>query len=138
MKKMMSLLLSLAMILSAAGMITAGAAEVTTSFKDETGFNFSFENESDFTHPDMVLDSSGSSTFKTPGVTRYCEGAYGSNGAVAAHIEVTAGGDGIANEGVSNIELIPGQEYELSMDLKLFSPENFAKLPNVNVFFYDS
>lgn len=54
-KKMMSLLLSLAMILSAAGMITAGAAEVTTSFKDETGFNFSFENESDFTHPDMVL-----------------------------------------------------------------------------------
>ncbi len=135
MKKMMSLLLSLAMILSAAGMITAGAAEVTTSFKDETGFNFSFENESDFTHPDMVLDSSGSSTFKTPGVTRYCEGAYGSKGAVAAHIEVGPENDGLANEGVSNIELIPGQEYELSMDLKLFSPENFAKLPNVNVFF---
>lgn len=135
MKKMVSLVLSLMMVLSAAGMITAGAADVTTSFKDDTSFYFSFENESDFDHPDMVLDTSGSSTFKTPGVTRYCEGAYGSKGAVAAHIEVTAGQDGIANEGVSNIELIPGQEYELSMDLKLFSPENFAKLPNVNVFF---
>ena len=135
MKKLMSLLLSLSMVLSVAGMITAGAAEVTTSFKDDTSFYFSFENESDFAHPDMTLDSAGTANFNTPGVTRYYEGANGSKGAVAAHVEVGPSNDGLTNEGVSHIELVPGQEYELSMDIKLFSPENFANLPNVNVFF---
>ena len=134
MKKMMSLLLSLAMILSAAGMITAGAAEVTTSFKDETGFYFSFENKSDFNHSDMILDSIGLSNFKTPGVSRYCDGAYGSNGAVAISVE-TASGNGNVGNGISNVKMIPGKEYELTMDMKLFSPENFAALPNVNLFF---
>ncbi len=134
MKKLMSLLLSLSMILSAAGMITAGAAEVTTSFKDETGFYFSFENESDFNHPDMALDSIGLSRFKTPGVSRYTEGAYDSKGAVAISVE-TATGNGNVGNGVSNIKMLPDEEYELTMDLKLFSPENFAALPNVNLFF---
>lgn len=78
MKKLVSLTLSVLMVLTAAGMVQAGAAEVATSFKDDTGFHFSFENESDFAHPDMQLDSIGLSQFKTPGVTRYCEGAYGS------------------------------------------------------------
>ena len=134
MKKLMSLLLTLSMVLSIAGTMTAGAAEVTTSFKDDTGFYFSFENESDFTHPDMLLDSAAGSNFKTPGVTKYCEGAYGSKGAVALHVE-TASNNGNVNDGVSNIKMIPGKEYELTMDLKLFSPENFAALPNVNLFF---
>lgn len=134
MKKMVSLVLSLMMVLSAAGMITAGAADVTTSFKDDTSFYFSFENESDFDHPDMQLDSAGTATFNTPGVARYTEGAYGSKGAVASHIEVGPENDGISNEGVNNIAMMIGQPYELSMDIKLFSPEIFAQLPNVNFF----
>lgn len=134
MKKMVSLVLSLMMVLSAAGMITAGAADVTTSFKDDTSFYFSFENESDFDHPDMVLDSAGTATFNTPGVARYTDGAYGSKGAVASHIEVGPENDGLSSEGVNNIAMVVGQPYELSMDIKLFSPENFAQLPNVNFF----
>lgn len=134
MKKLVSLTLSVLMVLTAAGMVQAGAAEVATSFKDDTGFHFSFENESDFAHPDMQLDSIGLSQFKTPGVTRYCEGAYGSKGAVAVAVE-TASGNGNVNDGVSGIKMFPGKEYDLTMDLKLFSPENFANLPNVNLFF---
>ena len=134
MKKLVSLTLSVLMVLTAAGMVRAGAAEVATSFKDDTGFHFSFENESDFAHPDMQLDSIGLSQFKTPGVTRYCEGAYGSKGAVAVAVE-TASGNGNVNDGVSGIKMFPGKEYDLTMDLKLFSPENFANLPNVNLFF---
>lgn len=135
MKKFLSLLLSLSVLFSAVGMITVSAAEVTTSFKDETGFYFSFENESDFSHASMQLDEVSNGSFKTEGVAKYCEGANGSKGAVAAHVEVTATGDGITNSGVSSIYLDPGLEYELSMDVKLFSPENFAARPDVHVFF---
>ena len=136
MKKTFSLILSLALLMSTFCAVTVQAANASSYLKEDEAFFFSFENENDFSYADMKLDNVSNGTFQTAGVTSayYTPGASGSKGAVASHIEVKSGNQGISNDGISGVKLIPEKEYALSMDIKLLSAQNYAVQPNVNVF----
>ena len=135
MKKTFSLILSLALLMSTLSAITVHAADASSYFKEEEAFFFSFENKSDLDMPDMQFDNGSNGSFQTAGAATYfTPGANGSAGAVAVHTEVKAGNQGIQNAGINNIKLIPGKDYEISMNIKLLSAENYAVCPNVNFF----
>ena len=135
MKKTFSLILSLALLMSSFSAITVHAADASSYFKEEEAFFFSFENKSDLDEPDMQFDNGSDGTFQTAGAATYfTPGANGSAGAVAVHTEVKEGNQGIQNSGVNNIKLIPGKDYEISMNIKLLSAYNYAVCPNVNFF----
>ena len=135
MKKIFSLILSLALLMSTFSAVMVQAADASSYFKEDEMFFFSFENQNDFSYADMKLDNVSNGAFQTSGAaTYYTPGAGGSKGAVAAHIEVKPGNQGISNDGISGVKLIPEKEYELSMDIKLLSAENYVVQPNVNVF----
>ncbi|WP_337398995.1 SGNH/GDSL hydrolase family protein [Congzhengia sp.] len=135
MKKTFSLILSLALLMSSFSAITVHAADASSYFKEEEAFFFSFENKSDLDEPDMQFDNGSDGTFQTAGAATYfTPGANGSAGAVAVHTEVKEGNQGIQNSGVNNIKLIPGKDYEISMNIKLLSAYNYAICPNVNFF----
>ncbi len=135
MKKVFSLVLSLALLMSTLSAITVHAADASSYYKEDDIFFFSFENKNDLSFSDMKLDNVSNGTFQASDTaTYYTPGANGSKGAVAAHIEVKPGNQGISNDGISGVKLIPEKEYELSMDIKLLSAQNYVVQPNVNVF----
>lgn len=135
MKKSFSLILSLALLMTTLSALTVQAADASSYFKEDETFFFSFENESDFDYADMKFDNVSNGSFQTSGVsTYYTPGANGSAGAVAAHVEVKEGNQGISNDAISGVRLMPGTEYELTMDVKLLSAANYAVRPNINVF----
>ena len=137
MKKILSLLLALSMILSV-GLFTVNAAEVSTAFLDGETFFYSFESESDFSHAGMKLDEQGTDNFKDPELANYTTPGYGgSGGAVGIHVE-TAVNNGNTSSGVIGFNMYPGKEYEFTMKLKLFSTENLKAAPQIGMFFMTS
>ena len=113
MKKIFSLILSLALLMSTLSAVTVQAANASSYLKEDEAFFFSFENENDFSYADMKLDNVSNGTFQTAGVTSayYTPGANDSKGAVASHIEVKPGNQGISNDGISGVKLIV-KKYE--------------------------
>ncbi len=134
MKKILSLLLAL-MLVTTSGVMVVGATDVSSSYLEGESFFYSFESESDLTHPGMKLDEQGTDKFQDPNIANYTTPGYGgSNGAVGIHME-TASNNGNTGSGIVGFTMYPDKEYEFTMKLKLFSTENLKAAPTVSMFF---
>jgi len=137
MKKVLSLILALMMVMTA-GVMAVSAADVSSTYLDGDSFFYSFESESDLSHAGMKFDEQGTGNFQDENIKKYTTpGANGSNGAVGIHVE-TAVNNGNTGAGVMGFTMYPGVEYELTFKIKLFSRENLKAAPQMGVFFMTS
>ncbi len=94
-------------------------------------FCFSFENESDFSDENLPIAASYDNCAENKKLT---PGAGGSSAALHIRTESAVTVNGIVNNGVKNLSLIPGRTYRLSAWVKLLNSEIYKIPPNFNFF----
>ena len=136
MKKFVCLLLAAILILPAFSYTcetkaAAAAKESVPSKYDGDAFCFSFENESDFNDENLPIATSYDNCAEEKEIT---PGAGGSAAALHIRAESAATINGIVNNGVKNLKLVPGRTYRLSAWVKLIANEIYKVAPNFNFF----
>lgn len=136
MKKFVCLLIAAILILPAFShtcetKAAAAAKESVPSKYDGDAFCFSFENESDFNDENLPIATSYDNRAEEK---EFVPGAGGSAAALHVRAESAATINGIVNNGVKNLNLVPGRTYRLSAWVKLIANEIYKVAPNFNFF----
>jgi len=128
-KKYISILITLFMLMAAFPVCAESDEVILPSRYATDAFCYSFESEDDFLNSDVSAARSADNTADNP---VYSPGAGNSKHALKIRQDCTVNPSGVLNSGVDNITLYPGKTYRISAWVKMLSHENYKVAPNFN------